>query len=307
MISRPRFGGFDASISRSLRCLSRGLLAAGLALLLGVPAATAEDTSKAQVRPVDFTTFTDLADSALGDLQKMTAWKQEVPEIREVRIPSSSGGEAQPALFYDSGSREPRPLLVALHSWTADYQKEFSIPYGAWAAKNDWVMIHPNYRGQFDRPEATLSDGAVEDILEALDWATVNAAVDKDRIYITGFSGGAMAALLMAGRYPELWTAVVAWVPVYDLVEWYSTVHEHTKLHYASDIIASCGGKPLPDTAAAKECTKRSPSTYLSQARGHDVDVLIAVGIEDWFVPPAHGMWAYNALAEEDDQLSAEE
>jgi poly(3-hydroxybutyrate) depolymerase len=126
-------------------------------------------------------------------------------------------------------------------------------------------------------------------------------------VYVTGFSGGAMAALLMAGRYPELWTAVVAWVPVYDLVDWYDTVHEHTKLHYASDIVASCGGKPLPGTEAAAECKKRSPSTYLSKARGEDVDVLIAVGIEDWFVPPAHGMRAYNALAAKEDRLSDEE
>lgn len=259
------------------------------------------------VRTVDFTTFTAIASSPLNDLPKMKAWRRVVPEIEEVRIPSSSGGDPQPALFYDSGSREPRPLLVALHSWTADYRKPFSIPYGAWAAKNDWVMIHPNYGGYFNDPHATLSEGAVEDILDALAWARQHAAVDPERIYVTGFSGGAMAALVMVGRHPDLWTAAAAWVPVYDLVDWYETISRHPDLHYASDIVASCGGNPLEVTDAARECRRRSPSSYLSNARGHDVEVLVTTGIEDWFVPPRHALDAFDALAEPDDRLSAEE
>ncbi len=165
-----------------------------------------------------FTTFMALASSPLGDMAKMEAWRQEVPEIREVRIPSTADGAEQPALFCDSGSDRPRPLLVVLHSWTADYRQQFSIPYGAWAVANDWVLIHPDYRGQFDRPEATLSELAVSDVVDALRWAREHATIDPDRIYLAGFSGGASAALTMVGRYPELWTAAVAWVPVYDLV-----------------------------------------------------------------------------------------
>lgn len=291
---------------------SRPLLATALGaslLLVACEAATvspveAGPVESGAVQAVEFTSFTDLAGSSLNDMAPLDAWRREVPEIQEIEIPRAGGEESQPALFYDSGSSEKRPLLVALHSWTADYRKQFSIPYGAWAKQNDWVMIHPDYRGNFDRPEATMSEGAVQDILDALEWAKKNASVDEDRIYLTGFSGGGMAVLTMVGRHPDLWTAAAAWVPVWDLGEWYSTVRERPDLHYASNIVASCGGKPKEGSEAAEECRKRSPSSYLAQARGHDVKVLVTAGIEDWFVPPAHAIQAYNTLADEGDRLS---
>ncbi|WP_394367509.1 hypothetical protein [Legionella israelensis] len=37
-----------------------------------------------------------------------------------------------------------------------------------------------------------------------------------------------MMTLNMVGRYPELWTAAVAWVPVYHLVAWYATTRHAT-------------------------------------------------------------------------------
>lgn len=272
------------------------------------PASASESGPSATDKLVDtdFTTFSDLADSPLNEMPKMDAWRQEVPGIREIEIPSSSGGEAQPALFYDSGSDRPRPLLMALHSWTSDYQKQFSIPYGVWATKNDWVLMHADFGGEFDDPAAALSEGAVEDILDALEWARNNARIDEERIYLTGFSGGAMAALTMVGRYPDKWTAAVAWVPVFDLVDWYATIRHHD-MHYAPDIEAICGGPPVSGTRAEEECRKRSPSSYLAKARGHDVRVLIAAGIEDWFVPPRHALEAFNALADPADRLSEQQ
>jgi len=254
-----------------------------------------------------FTTFMALADSPLADLPKMEAWREEVPGIREVRIPSSADGSEQPALFFDSGSDRRKPLLLVLHSWTADYRQHFSIPYGAWAVANDWVLVHPDYRGHFDRPEATLSELAVSDVLDALRWAREHARIDSERVYLAGFSGGAAAVLTMVGRHPELWTAAVAWVPVYDLVEWWGTIRDHDDLHYARNIVASCGGEPRPGTDAERECRARSPSTYLERARGSDVEVLIATGVDDWFVPPAHALRAFNALARPGDELSRAE
>lgn len=275
-------------------------LAAALVLAAAPLAATDPQTVP------EFTTFLELAHSPLGDMDKMEAWRSEVPDIREVSIPSSADGQAQPALFYDSGSERAKPLLVVLHSWTADYRQQFSIPYGAWAVRNDWVLIHPEYRGRFDRPQATLSELAVSDVLDAVRWAREEARVDPDRVYLAGFSGGGSAVLTMVGRYPELWTAAAAWVPVYDLVEWWTTIREHDDLHYAGDIVASCGGEPRPGTAAETECRKRSPSSYLPDARGHEVRVLIATGVEDWFVPPAHALDAFNALANPSERLAPE-
>jgi dienelactone hydrolase len=244
-----------------------------------------------------YLTFYRISRSPIMRLPKTKAWKQEVPEVREVAIRSSHDSTSQPALFYDSGSDSAKPLLIALHSWSADYRQHFSIPYGLWCVANDWVFMHPDYRGAFVNAEATASEAAVADVLDATAWAMQRALVDTSRVYITGFSGGGMMALVMTGRFPRLWTAAVAWVPVYDLADWYGatkgSVHD-----YSHHIVNACGGAPVAGTAAYQECRRRSPSAYMHRAREAGVDIYIATGIKDNFVPPSHSMRAFNALAD---------
>lgn len=250
-----------------------------------------------------YTTFMKLAKSPLANMSKAEAWKKAAPQVQSVMIKSSADGSLQPSLFYDSGSHHKKPLLLVLHSWSADYIQPFSIPYGIWAIENDWVFIHPNFRGDFDNPDAGASELAIQDVLDALEYAKKNARVDENRVYLAGFSGGGMMTLNMVGRYPQLWTAAVAWVPVYDLVAWYETTR-HATHDYSRDIERCCGGAPLPGTPAALECAKRSPKTYLANARGKGVQVYIATGIKDRFVPPDHSLRAFNALADEGDRFT---
>ncbi len=255
----------------------------------------------------EYRSFTQIAKLPLRDLAKPDAWEKAVPEVTEISIPRENGESAQPALWYHSGSEKKKPLLLVLHSWSADYQQHYGIPYGAFAVKNDWIFIHPNYRGDFDSSDATASEKAVQDVLDALEYAKEHAPVDEDRVYLAGFSGGAMMSLVMAGRYPEKFTAVLAWVPVYDLNDWYGTViqsdYDYTA-HYKHDIEASCGGKPDSDDRAGEECRKRSPSSYLSGARGKGVKIFISGGIQDHFVPPSHAIRAFNDLADDDDRIA---
>ncbi len=235
-------------------------------------------------------------------LPKTYAWTQTVPRVQRVEIRSTADGSLQPALFHNSGSDSSKPLLLVLHSWSADYRQHFSIPYGVWAVQNDWVFIHPNYRGAFINPDATASEKAVRDVLDAIDYARKRARIDSTRIYVTGFSGGGMMTLLMAGRYPELFAGAAAWVPVYDLVQWYATT-KGSRHDYSGHIESSCGGAPLAGTPAEGECLRRSPSRYLPQARGASVQVYIATGIQDNFVPPSHSMQAFNDLADPADRI----
>jgi dienelactone hydrolase len=225
--------------------------------------------------------------------------------VKSIEMESSRDDTRQKALFFDSGSKRPKPLLIVLHSWSEDYRQSFGIPYGLWAVSNDWVFIQPDYRGAFDNPSATLSEAAISDILDSLEYAKSIANVDEKRVYLAGFSGGGMAALAMAGKYPDKWAGVVSWGAVYDLVDWYG----HTKgasHHYSKDITASCGGPPEPGTREEKECRKRSPSEYLRSAAG-SVPVYIAVGLQDSFVPPGHSLRAFNDLASSMGRLSEEE
>lgn len=253
-----------------------------------------------------YKTFYRFANSPIMKLPKLEAWQKAVPGVRSVTIRSSADGSMQPALFYDSGSKRKKPLLVVLHSWSADYLQRFSIPYGLWAARNDWVFIHPDYRGPFTNPDSTGSEKAVRDILDALQYARAEADVDPARIYLAGFSGGAMATLIMAGRHPEHWAGAVAWVPVYDLIAWYESSKGTRYDYYAGHIANSCGGVPLPGSEAEKECLRRSPISYLKNARTREVPVYIGTGIRDPLVPPSHALRAFNDLAEPGDRIPDE-
>ncbi len=66
-------------------------------------------------------------------------------------------------------------------------------------------------------------------------------AIDPQRIYLVGVSGGGHMALLMAGRAPEVWAGVSAWCGISDLAAW----HRQTKaagLSYWQSLEKACGG-----------------------------------------------------------------
>ncbi|MFD2246081.1 alpha/beta hydrolase family protein [Pontibacter ruber] len=237
--------------------------------------------------------------------ESIAIWHKKVPEVEQVQITSTADGKQQPALMYNSDSYRMKPLLVVLHSWSSEYLQVVSIPYALWAKEYDWVFIQPNYRGKFDDPEAVASDVAIQDIVDAVDYAKKTADIDTSRIYIVGSSGGAMTALVAAGKHPEIWAGVVAWVPVFDLVDWYAFSQNYPHRDYNRHIVAACGGEPLPGTPAAEEAKRRSPSTYLSNAKG--VPLFLAHGTIDVLVPPNHSMRAFNLLANPEDRFTQEE
>jgi predicted esterase len=255
----------------------------------------------------EYASLTQFISLPIRHLPKRKAWQKAAPGIEEISIPRDGDERPQPALWYNSKNKGKKPLLMLLHSWSANYLQHFGIPYGVFAVRNDWIFINPNYRGDFDNSDATASKKAVKDVLSALAYAKANAPVDESRIYLAGYSGGAMMSLIMAGRYPDEFTAVVAWVPVYDLSDWYETLSRSTKRYargYINDIEASCGGRPDSNREAARECARRSPSAHLPNARGKKVKIFVSGGIHDHFVPPSHALRAFNDLARREDRIS---
>jgi pimeloyl-ACP methyl ester carboxylesterase len=220
-------------------------------------------------------------------------------EVKEVRITSSADQTAQPSLWWTpSGADQARPLLVGLHTWSGDFrQTGSSLPYWEWCRQEGWHFLHPDFRGPNRTPAALGSDQAVQDILDAVDWAKANARVDVRRIYLIGVSGGGHMALLMAGRHPEIWAGVSAWCGIADVARWHT---EHSRggrpARYAADIERALGGPPdIP--ARAQDARRRSPLTWLSAARGVPLD--IAAGVHDGrkgSVPFRHSLEAYNAV-----------
>ncbi len=230
-------------------------------------------------------------------------WNQ-TDGVQVVGISSSVDTIRQKAIWRAEESNKPRPLLVALHSWSGGFEQEAGYAYLTEAVTRQWHFIHPDFRGMNQTPEATCSDLVIRDILDAVDWCQDHAQVDANRIYLVGASGGGMAALMMAGRAPEIWAGVSSWVPITDLCLWHAETKERG-LRYTRMIEASCGGTPYSKTETYQQYRTRSPIHHLHQAKSVAVD--INAGILDGHtgsVPIGHAIRAYNVLAKPEDQLS---
>jgi poly(3-hydroxybutyrate) depolymerase len=220
-----------------------------------------------------------------------------------IQVTSSLDGASQPAILsipaHHSG--DPRPLLVLLHTWSADYrQREFAAACQPLCDARRWILLRPDFRGPNRTPAAAGSELAVRDVLDAIDAVRRRAWVDRRRIYLVGTSGGGHMSLLLATRAPQLFAAVSAWVPVSDLAAWHAEIDVPGGKwrRYARDLERVCGGPPGASPAVDARYHARSPLPHLAQARGLPID--IATGLDDGHlgsVPIRHSLRAFNALA----------
>lgn len=236
-----------------------------------------------------------LAGGCIQNTSKESPWLQGVKEVKYFTRADST---YQPALIYAPNKKiEKLPLLVALHTWSYNYKQKSGIEYAKWTIQNDWYLIHPNFRGPNNNPKAMGSEYAVQDIVSAVEYMKNNYSIDENRIYLIGSSGGGHAALLMAGRHPEIWAAVSAWNGISDLKKWWVFNKE-----YAEQIEAAVGGRPDSSETAAAECLKRSPLTYLQNAGSVKLD--INAGIEDETVPFIQSLLAYNQVVNDNQKIN---
>lgn len=227
----------------------------------------------------------------------------------EVFYRSALDETMQPALLQKAQSSEPRPLVVALHTWSYWHLKSYAERYLTPCAKRDWHIIYPAFRGPNKNPEACGSDLVVSDIVSAVEYARSVCNVDEKRIYLTGGSGGGHASLLLAGRHPELFAAVSSWCPISDIAAWHRQCRERGRNGYADQIELSCSGDPQIEAGALNEARKRSPLTYLGNAVGRCI-IDINTGIHDGHtgsVPVSQALEAFNMLAAPADRISAED
>ena len=233
-------------------------------------------------------------------------WREEV---KKIEYQSSLDATMQPAMFFQPNKTDDKvPLLVGLHTWSWDcFQPSSGEPWGDWCIEQNWCFIYPNFRGPNSTFQSMGSELAVSDIVDAVNYAKNRVNIDLERIYLVGGSGGGYAALLLAGRYPEIWTAVSAWCPIIDLAQWHAEC-KAVDCGYYSNIEKALGGSPVDNPTVAAECKKRSAITYLHNAVGLPVD--INTGIHDGHdgsVPISHALLGFNALAAPEDRLTEQE
>lgn len=223
--------------------------------------------------------------------------------LTEVDYPCSFDDSKQKAYLYLAKGDAPRPLVVALHTWSGNY-KQNCADFAEFCMENNWNFIFPNFRGPNWTPQACGSEAVVADIRDAAEYMKKIAKVDPDRVYLIGGSGGGFATLLMAARYPEMWTAVSAWCPISDLAKWHDECFRKN-VGYYKHMRAAFGGDPATDPKAKAEAVKRSPVTYLNPEISCTVD--ISTGIRDTLVPISHALNAYNLLVDPADRIAAQD
>lgn len=209
--------------------------------------------------------------------------------MKEIRIPSSLDGSLEPALFHEAAGTK-RPLLVGLHTWSHDRfnQVENMLPL---AEKHGFHLLLPEFRGPNLRtnPRCTMACGseyAVEDVKDAIDFVREHCDVDEENIFLLGLSGGGHMALMMAGRCPEYFRAIGAFVPICDLSKWAIQNPD-----YRENLLACCG----VDRAEQK---KRSPVSYAETIARANLKIFH--GKFDPVVPVSQSMELYELVAEAD-------
>ena len=232
--------------------------------------------------------------------------EKETIGLQTVRIPSTKDGSLQILRFWPSPSKEKRPLLVVLHTWSLDAfgHAGYDKVSENWCRQNDWSYLVPNFRGPNKTPQSCCSEYAIQDVLDAVDWARKQTNVDQERIYLLGGSGGGLMSLMLAARKPDLWAGVSTWCPIFDLELWYGETRK-LGLGYWRDLEKVCGGTP---EQCGEDYRRRSPRTVLGLAKGR-VTVNISTGIHDGrhgSVPVGHAIRAFNSLADDVDVLSEE-
>ena len=227
--------------------------------------------------------------------------------MERIEIISKVDKTFQPAMIQPAQGGGERPLLVALHTWSYSCDQYYD-GYAELCRKRNWHLIFPEFRGPNMRPEACGSDLVVSDIEDAVEYMKKTVAVDNEKIYLVGGSGGGHCSLLMAGRRPDLWSAVSSWSPITDVEAWYHQSLNTQFDRYAKHIELVCGGTPAEKSDFAENCRKRSPLTYLDNAKNLTID--ISSGIHDGHigsVQVSHAINAFNILAANEDKIYHED
>lgn len=233
-------------------------------------------------------------------------------EIGEVRYPCPDGSD-QPALFWSpeknpASSEKERPLLVALHTWSGGYrQAGGEVKYAEWCLQNDWIFIHPHFRGPNLTPEALGSDLTIADIRAAVEWAKTQSTVDENRIYAVGVSGGGHITQLLAGRTPGIWAGISSWCGISDISAWHAETSAAGRLNYAEHIEKALDGRPDASPPHRADARHRSPLTWLKNAASVPLD--LNHGVHDGrsgSVPFTHSLHAWNAVVPPADQIAGD-
>ncbi len=225
-------------------------------------------------------------------------------EFVEIEVISSLDGSLEKNLLFtpDVDNDRKIPLVVALHTWSADrFNKMKFIEF---CKERNWALLLPEFRGANlnTNPRANEACGsqlACQDIIDATEFVQGNYSIDKKSTFLVGGSGGGHMTLMMSAYRPEMWRGASSWCPITDIALWWHKHHD-SRNDYRQHMEACCGGAPGESHEVDYEYSKRSPISYLTRLAKANLSV--HHGRYDKSVPCIHTInlaVALNALQPE--------
>ncbi len=208
-----------------------------------------------------------------------------------LRFPGEGGQMLNAVVMEPPDTSLPRPLLLLFHGWNGKPVDALITDYTAAAVAANWFVASPEQRGlnalgPAGAPLASLR--SQHDARLFVDYLLDRYPIDRDRIYVGGYSMGGMMAAVMAAKYPDLFAAVVTHKAITDLTDWYN----ESSAYRQSRIITETGGTPAQ---VPFEYRRRSP-VELARNLQH-VPIAIVHASDDTTVRSQHAEKFYNAIA----------
>lgn len=241
-------------------------------------------------------------------VQNDTNWDNNLSQnwsedFKEITIKSTKDRKLQKAYFYSSQGVEPRPLIVSLHTWSANYQQE--DPISSQCVTKNYNYIHPDFRGPNYTFESCGSPLVISDIEDAINYSIKNGNVDLNNIHVIGVSGGGYATLLAYMKLKNTIRTFSAWSPISNLVDWFYE-SEGRNAKYAKHIAMSTSGGTFdnkPYNLNIEEAKMRSPIHMSTPTEKRKFSKLfIYHGVHDGYtgsVPITHSINIYNKIIED--------
>ena len=145
------------------------------------------------------------------------SWKAPAPEKTGAELSHAhtlSNGHEATFYFYVPKSYDPAkpaPLAIFLHGGVNSPQaKRGSRQWSVWKAEADtsgWIVVSPSGT---DKCVWWKAEGE-EHVLEAIRYISARHAVDRNRIYLSGFSDGASGTYSLGMTRTDCFAACVAW------------------------------------------------------------------------------------------------
>lgn len=196
---------------------------------------------------------------------------------------------------------EPLPIVLVLHGFVEpdDYKVEaYTMPYADAFAKDNFLVIHPNYRNYppSDNGENLFRAGYARDVLNLIDIIKAQAGqpgplqnADPTRIYLFGHSMGGGIALRVLTVSPDIRAAAL-----------YGAMSGDEQRNFEKIMMWSKGTSGAAELAVAPEDLQRiSPIYHLENI---SAPMSIHHGTADGVVPPE---WSYQ-LCEQLRELGKE-